>query len=60
MLNDFARGLDACPATKLGFVVTGVDERKLYGTSSYGYQTKADKNEADVPTPLRRATSSGR
>lgn len=58
MLKDLARSLAACPASKLGFVVTGVDEHKLYGTSAYGYYTKANTREA--PTPLRRVTSSGR
>jgi capsular exopolysaccharide synthesis family protein len=58
MLKDLARGLAASPAAKLGFVVTGVDEHKLYGTSAYGYYTKADAPKA--PTPLRGMTSSGR
>jgi len=58
MLKDLARGLASCPASKLGFVVTDVDEHKLYGTSAYSYSTKSDTPEAR--TPLRRATSSGR
>ena len=30
-LRDFGRGLKASPATKLGFVLTGVEAREMYG-----------------------------
>jgi capsular exopolysaccharide synthesis family protein len=58
MLRDLGRGLHASPARKLGFVVTNVDERKLYGTSTYGYYTRVDVPE--TPAQLRQVTSSGR
>ncbi len=57
MVKDLARGLAACPASKLGYVITDVDEHKLYGTAAYGYYTKADAPE---PKLLRRVSSSGR
>jgi len=61
MLRDLGRGLKACPATTLGFVVTGTDERKLYGSTDYGYYTNTTSADAaDAPMPLRRVTSSER
>ena len=39
MLRDLARELDASPAAKLGFVLTGVGSAELYGTGGYGYRT---------------------
>jgi capsular exopolysaccharide synthesis family protein len=56
MLKDLARGLAACPASKIGFVVTGVDERKIYGAASYYAEAPAP----EAPAPLRRLDSSGR
>jgi Mrp family chromosome partitioning ATPase len=37
MLNELRRVLDACPATKLGFVLTGSNLGDDYGYGSYGY-----------------------
>ena len=54
MLKDLARALAACPAPKLGFVLTAVDERKLYG-GSHGYYSETVVQEA--PTRLRPADS---
>lgn len=59
MLEDLGRGLDSSPATKLGFVLTGTDDRKVYGTSAYAYHARG-VDIPQAPTPLPRATSSRR
>ena len=58
MLEDLARSLERSPATKLGFVLTGSDDRKVYGSPGYGYHAR--NVETLQPTPLPRASSSGR
>jgi receptor protein-tyrosine kinase len=37
MLNELHRVLDACPAQKLGFVLTGANLEEGYGYGGYGY-----------------------
>jgi capsular exopolysaccharide synthesis family protein len=59
MLEDVARSLDRSPATKLGFVLTGSDDRKVYGSPGYGYHAR-NVEILQEPTPLPRASSSGR
>ena len=58
MLEDLARSLERSPATKLGFVLTGSDDRKVYGSPGYGYHAR--NVETLKPPPLPRASSSGR
>jgi non-specific protein-tyrosine kinase len=48
MLRDLARALDATPARKLGFILTGAGATESYDLGAYGYQTKRSSSE-DVP-----------
>ncbi|MBA3348415.1 MAG: AAA family ATPase [Actinobacteria bacterium] len=56
MLEDLGRGLEASPAKKLGFVLTGTDDRKMYGSTSYGYHVKSAET-LQAPTPLTHVKS---
>ena len=49
MLRDMARTLNSCPCAKLGFVLTNVEARELYGGASYG---QGGKGPAEHPAPL--------
>lgn len=60
MLRDLARSLDASPAHKLGFVLTGADPRDAYGGAGYGYYTRRGRPEKDASTSLREVGSSTR
>jgi capsular exopolysaccharide synthesis family protein len=52
MLGDFGRALARTPATKLGFVLVGTDDRATYGTSPYGaYDEPAESDAAYEPIP---------
>jgi polysaccharide biosynthesis transport protein len=51
MLRDFGRLLQATPAHKFGFVVTGMETRETYGGLNYGYfRNRPPQHE---PTVLR-------
>jgi tyrosine-protein kinase len=45
MLRDLARELDASPAPKLGFVLTGADAGELYGAGTYTYLARGETQE---------------
>jgi Mrp family chromosome partitioning ATPase len=49
MLRDLARELDASPATKLGFVLTGVGSTELYGTGAYAYRSAPETSGQHAP-----------
>jgi non-specific protein-tyrosine kinase len=42
MLRDLAREIDASPAPKLGFILTGAGPTELYGMGAYGYRGKPE------------------
>jgi Mrp family chromosome partitioning ATPase len=48
MLRELRRALDASPATKLGFVVTGAESEETYGLGAYGYGYSPRKDERKV------------
>jgi capsular exopolysaccharide synthesis family protein len=51
-LRELTRGLEACPARKLGFVLTGVDGSDMYGALGYGkYVPSADGEPKIEPSP---------
>ena len=66
MLKEIRRLLDVAPAAKLGFVLTGVEAREMYGGSNYGYLgSQATPPEEEPPTlrevgPGASVKSSGR
>jgi hypothetical protein len=49
MLRDLARELDASPATKLGFILTGVGSTELYGTGAYAYRSAPETSGQHAP-----------
>ncbi|MDH4346237.1 MAG: polysaccharide biosynthesis tyrosine autokinase [Thermoleophilia bacterium] len=57
MLGDLARGLEASPAHKLGFVLTGVDDHERYGGAGYGYYVKSSRTDDETPA-LREVKTS--
>jgi Mrp family chromosome partitioning ATPase len=57
-LRDFARGIKASPATKLGFVLTGVEAREMYGGANYGYTGTPGTAAEDEPPTLREVEPS--
>jgi capsular exopolysaccharide synthesis family protein len=60
MLRDFSRGLHASPAHKLGFVLTGVEARDMYGGANYGYvRDRPPTSESDERSTLRDVSTSG-
>ncbi len=52
-LRDFGRGIKASPAAKLGFVLTGVEAREMYGGSNYGYLGSQATPSVEEPPTLR-------
>jgi hypothetical protein len=55
MLRDLARELDASPANKLGFVLTGAGSAELYGAGGYAYRaalepSKVQEEAGTVPS----------
>jgi len=60
MLRDFSRGLRASPVHKLGFVLTGVELREMYGGVNYGYlkDRPATEEQPEPPPTLRDASAS--
>jgi tyrosine-protein kinase len=52
MLRDLHRELDASPAPKLGFILTGVEPTELYGLGTYGYRGKGEAPEQPVSAPI--------
>lgn len=55
MLGELRRTLDACPAAKLGFVVTGAElEDGGYGGHAYGYGYHSGYDRAPSPTEWSR------
>jgi Mrp family chromosome partitioning ATPase len=48
MLRELRRALDASPATKLGFVVTGAESEQAYGLGAYGYGYGTHRDEQKV------------
>jgi succinoglycan biosynthesis transport protein ExoP len=48
MLRELRRALEASPATKLGFVVTGAEAEESYGRAGYGYGYGVTKDEEQV------------
>jgi succinoglycan biosynthesis transport protein ExoP len=57
MLGDLVRELDASPAPKLGFALTGVERKDGYGYASYAHYTQPVEPAASVPEQ-RRPTAS--
>ena len=58
-LRDFGRGIMASPATKLGFVLTGVEARDMYGGgANYGYTGTLGMATEDEPPTLREVAPS--
>lgn len=53
MLRDLARELDASPAAKLGFILTGADATELYAFGGYAHRAKDDSvsRPRQEPTP---------
>jgi hypothetical protein len=45
LLKELRRALDASPATKLGFVVTGAESDETYGRGGYGYGYGAQQKD---------------
>ena len=61
MLRDLARELDASPAPKLGFILTGAGPTELYGLGAYGYRGKPEprpEQPLDVLQPSPRGDAS--
>lgn len=58
MLRDLVRELDASPAHKLGFVLTGAGAAELYGAGTYAYRARGETQEQ--PVDRLPATSSRR
>jgi capsular exopolysaccharide synthesis family protein len=50
MLRDFSRALRTIPTHKLGFVLTGVETREMYGGANYGYLRDRPTPEGPLPT----------
>lgn len=46
MLHELARELDATPARKLGFILTGADPSEQYGLGTYTYVAKGEGPDA--------------
>jgi Mrp family chromosome partitioning ATPase len=42
MLRDLARNLEASPAPKLGFILTGADGVEHYGAGTYAYRARRE------------------
>lgn len=63
MLRDLGRAIAVSPAVKLGFVLTGVDEREAYGASAYAEYARRNESKAEsvreTAAPLRRMRASG-
>jgi capsular exopolysaccharide synthesis family protein len=59
MLRDMARGLNSCPCAKLGFVLTNVEARELYGASHYGHDVKG-RGSDEQRAPLRGVAATPR
>ncbi len=57
-LADLRRELDASPAPKLGFVLTGVDRKDGYGHAGYAYYARPPKEAPESTTTWRRPTAS--
>jgi Mrp family chromosome partitioning ATPase len=53
MLRELRRALDASPATKLGFVVTGAENEETYGRGGYGYGYYGTKQKDESKAVLR-------
>ena len=45
VLDELRRVLEVCPAAKLGFVLTGIDEGEGYGYGGYGGYTAASPRQ---------------
>ena len=57
MLRDMSRALSSCPCAKLGFVVTNVEPKDLYGTARYSHNAAASDSRR---TPLRGVATTPR
>lgn len=57
MLRDMSRSLGSCPCTKLGFVLTNVEPRELYGTAHHGHDGAGSDEQ---PLPLRGVAATRR
>jgi tyrosine-protein kinase len=53
MLRELRRVLDASPATKLGFVVTGAESDETYGHGGYGYGYYGTQQKDESEAVLR-------
>jgi len=61
MLKGISRALSSCPCTKLGYVLTNVGAKGLYGTTHYGHyghygRVDTGHDEEQVPLPGVAAT----
>lgn len=52
-LEEFGRALNACPAVKLGYVVTGADGESVYGYTGYDYYGRGFDFDIRTPTEER-------
>jgi Mrp family chromosome partitioning ATPase len=59
MLRDLGRTLDASPAAKLGFILTGADGVEAYGAGTYAYRSRRDLAESrrDLTESQRQASA---
>jgi hypothetical protein len=57
-LRDFARGIHSSPAVKLGFVLTGVEAREMYGAGNYGYVAARGSQDGQEQPTLREVGQS--
>ena len=60
MLRDLSRSLEATPAHKLGFALTGADLRDVYGGAGYDYYTRQGRRQDSEERSLREVGSSSR
>jgi capsular exopolysaccharide synthesis family protein len=56
-LREMSRAVSSCPCATLGFVLTNVEAKELYGTAHYGHDARGSD---DTRTPLRGVAATPR